>query len=307
MANSKLKLLLIDGNNMSHRVYWTHQELQYKGKYTGLLFGFIKQLIFLRKKFPEHYFVIAWDRGYSRRKEEAKKAVLAGIIPSGYKEQREIAREEADPKKLEEMESLNEQMRQLQYELLPMIRCTQTMMSGVEADDLIYSFCQYVHKYDGEAIVVSSDRDFLQVLGIGQEIKIFDAMKEETWTIERFEAEFGFSPELWVTAGALMGDTSDNIFGVDGWGPKTACDYVRQHGTVDKIIEAIKSKPKQSKKEQNVLESIDRLKLALSLKKMDDITGIPRPNCGAKESEPLYSKFLDLGFMSLTKDVKLLV
>src|ERR1035437_2996280 len=131
------KLLLIDGNNMSHRVYWTHQELQYKGNYTGLLFGFFRQLITLRKKFPEHFFVVAWDGGYARRKAESQKGVEDGIISSAYKEPREKAKEEADSKKLAEMESLNTQMDQLKNEAFPLVRCVQAFQKGIEADDII--------------------------------------------------------------------------------------------------------------------------------------------------------------------------
>jgi len=303
---SNLKLLLVDGNNMSHRVFWTHQELQHKGRYTGVLFGFFRQLIFLRKKFPEHFLVVAWDRGYDRRKAESQAGVAAGIVPSAYKEPREKAREDADPKKLEELESLNTQMNQLRDEALPLVRCTQAILDGTEADDILYSYCLYANKWGGEAVIVSSDKDFYQVLGIGPKVTVFDAMKDETWTAERFQMEFAFPATLWVTAGALQGDKGDNIFGVDGWGPKTACDYVRQYGSLETILEAVQGKTKHSKKEQTLLESSPRLKLAMSLKQMDEIPYIPMPRCGPKDSKALYDKFLELGFMSLLKEVKLL-
>ena len=306
MSNGGPKLLLIDGNNMSHRVFWTHQELQYKGRYTGVLFGFFKQLIYLRKKFPDHYMVIAWDRGYARRKAESQAGVAAGIIPSAYKEQRETARAEADPKKLEELESLNTQMDQLRYEALPLIRCTQAIIDGTEADDIIYSYCQYAHKWGGQAIVVSSDKDFYQVLGIGPEISVHDAMKDELWTAERVRMEFAFDPGLWVDFGALQGDKGDNIWGVDGWGPKTAGDYVRQYGNIESILAGIREKPKKSKKEQQLLDSIQRINLAFSLKKMDEVPHVPMPRCGHKEPKPLLDKFLELGFISLVKEVNLL-
>lgn len=305
-SNENLKLLLVDGNNMSHRVFWTHKNLQYRGTHTGLLFGFLKQLIYLRKKFPGYYFVIAWDRGYNRRRAESNKAVEMGIIPSGYKAQREEARAEADSDKLDELESLNTQMEQLQDVILPLVRCSQIYRSGVEADDLIYSYCKYVNKYNGSAVVVSSDKDFLQVLGLGQGMSVYDAMKSETWTIERFEAEFGFSPELWVDAGALMGDKSDNIFGVDGWGPKTSCDYVRRFGSVENVIKEVEKKKKKLKRDMNLLNSIDRLNLAMSLKKMDDIPDLPRPKCDPKDSEVLKQKFIDFGFASLIKEARIL-
>jgi len=307
MSKGGPKLLLIDGNNMSHRVFWTNQELQYKGRHTGVLFGFFRQLIFLRKKFPEHFMVVAWDGGYARRKAESQAAVAAGIIPSAYKQPSEDAKAEADPKKLEEMESLNTQMNQLRDEALPMVRCVQAWRQGIEADDLIHTYCLKAKKWGGEAVVVSSDRDFMQVLGIGTEVTIFDAMKGETWTTERFNLEFGFDPSLWVDVGALQGDHGDNIWGLDGWGPKTSCDYVRQYGTVDNIIEAIRAKEKKSKKEQLVLDSLPRMFLAKSLKKMDEVSQVPMLVCSAKTSQALYQNFLELGFMSLLRDVKLLV
>ena len=307
MPSGGPKLLLIDGNNMSHRVFWTHQELQYKGRYTGVLFGFIRQLIFLRKKFPEHFLVVAWDRGYARRKAESVKGVEAGIVPSAYKEPRETAKAEADPKKMEELECLNTQMDQLRDEVIPLIRCSQAVMGGVEADDLIYTYCQYVHKWDGQAVVISSDKDFYQVLGIGPEVTIYDAMKEETWSAERVSQEFAFDSNLWVDFCALTGDSGDNIFGVDGWGPKTAGDYIRQYGTIEAILEAVRAKTKRSKKEQMLLDSIPRLELARSLKRMDEIPNVPMPRSLPKDSKVLYAKFLELGFMSLLRDVKLLI
>jgi 5'-3' exonuclease len=312
MPETGPKLLLIDGNNMSHRVFWTQKELQYKGTFTGVLFGFLRQLIFLRKKYPEYFLVITWDGGYARRKAESIKGVEAGIIPESYKESREKAREAAkqDPKKREESENLFTQMEQLKDEILPLVNCKQVRKDGVEGDDLVYSYCKYVHQWGGKAIAVSSDNDFLQLLGIGPEISVFDAMKDETWTAERFQMEFGFSPELYVEYGALVGETgpsSDNIFGVDGWGPKTAGDYIRQHGSVDKILESIKGQKKISKKEQKLLDSVPRFELAKSLKSMDDIPDLPRLKCDKRDQQALKDIFFKYGFVSILKDVYLLV
>ena len=300
------KLLLVDGNNMAHRVFWTHQELQYKGRYTGLLFGFFRQLIFLRKKFPDHFLIVAWDGGYDRRKAESQAGVTAGIIPESYKEAREKAKEAADPKKQEEVEALFVQMDQLRDEALPLVRCLQAHVKGVEGDDLIHTYCRYVHKWQGSAVVVSSDHDFFQLLGIGPEIIVFDAMKDETWTQERLQLEFGFPASLWVDFCSLTGDKGDNIFGCDGWGPKTAGDYIRKYGSIENILAAIKALPKKGKKEQKLLDSVPRVELARSLKSMDEIPNVPMPRCAPRDSQGLYQKFLELGFMSLLRDVKLL-
>lgn len=309
MPENGPKLLLIDGNNMSHRVFWTHKELRHGSRYTGVLFGFFRQLIFLRKRFPDHFFVIAWDGGYARRKAESIKAKEAGIVPEYYKEAREKAKAEAakDPKKAAEIEILHTQMDQLADEALPLIRCVQARRQGVEGDDLLFSYCKYVHKWNGKAVAVSSDQDFFQMLSVGPEISVYDAMKEELYTAERFQMEFNYAPNLYVDYGALVGEvgpSADNIFGVDGWGPKTAGDYIRQYGSYENIVEAVKAKTKRSKKEQTLLESEQRFLLARSLKSMDDIPDIPRVKCEPKDSQALYNKFIELGFMSLLKDVK---
>lgn len=311
MSNEGPKLLLIDGNNMCHRVFWTHKELQYKGNFTGVLFGFFKQLIYLRRRFPDYFMVIAWDGGYARRKAESLAGVAAGIVPESYKEAREKAKAEAkeDPKKQEELESLFVQMDQLRDEILPLVRCTQAYIKGFEGDDLLFSYCKYVQKWNGKAIAVSSDNDFMQMLGLGPEITVFDAMKDEHWTAERFNLLFAFPPNLYVDYGALVGETgpsSDNIFGVDGWGKKTAGDYIREYGSYENIVAAIQAKSKRTKKEQKLLDSGPRFMLARSLKSMDHVPNIPMPRCAPKDTQALYKKFLELGFMSLLKDVKLL-
>ena len=306
MPNGGPKLLLVDGNNMAHRVFWTHQELQYKGRHTGLLFGFFRQLIFLRKKFPDYFLIVTWDGGYDRRKAESQAGVAAGIIPEYYKEAREKMKEAADPKKQEEMEALTVQMEQLKDEALPLARCLQAYVKGVEGDDLVYTYCKYVHKWQGSAVAVSSDQDFYQLLGIGPEITVFDAMKDETWTQERASMEFGFPASLWVDFCAITGDKGDNIFGCDGWGPKTAGDYIRKYGSIENILAAIQALPKKGKKEQKLLDSVPRVELARSLKRMDEIPNIPMPRCAPRDYQGLYDKFLELGFMSLLRDVKLL-
>jgi len=307
------KLLLIDANNMSHRVFHTHQELQYKGRCSGVLFGFMQQLIRLRKQYPEHFMVIAWDGGYARRKAESIEGVKSGIVPESYKESREKSKEEENSKKQEERESLFTQMDQLKEELLPFIRCFQVFKKGFEGDDLIFTYCKYVQQHNGEAVVVSSDKDFMQVLGISPSISVYDAMKDEIWTAERFQMEFAFPASLYVDYGAFVGETgpsSDNIFGIEGWGPKTSGDYIRQYGCFENIITAIQEKvtikAKLSKKEQTLLASIPRFHLARSLKKMDDVKQLPTPYCDYKDEQSLYQKFIEWGFMSLLKDVKLL-
>jgi len=301
------KLLLIDGNNMAHRVYWANKDLSYKGRHTGVLYGFFRQLISLHKAYPNHFRVIVWDGGYARRLAESKRAVEAGLIPSAYKATRAI--DDDDVEALAQREMIHEQMEQLRSEALNLTRCLQVRVSGVEADDLINTYAVNNRRFDGESVIISSDQDFYQVLGTGT--TIFDAMKKETWTEERFVLEFGFKPPLWVDVGAIAGEvgpSKDNIHGVEGWGPKTACKYVQEYGDIDAVTNAIKAKPKRGKKEQKFLESGEVLMLAKSLKRMDYVAGLPKPRvCRSITEEALKEYFLSFGFASLLKEIWRLV
>ena len=299
---SEPKLLLIDANNMSHRVHWAHKELSWKGTHVGVIFGFFKQLIHLNKEYPEHYRVIVWDAGHARRTEESERAVQAGIVPSSYKATRDHDNEEREII-FEQMDELKEGLRK--------VKCLQVWKKGFEADDIINTYAKYAQRCGGEAVVVSSDKDFYQVLD--DNVKIYDAMKKEVWSRERFEMEFGFHPELWVDAGAIMGEvgkSKDNIFGVEGWGPTYACKYVKDFGSVEEIRAHIKSKEgkKLGKREQKFIDSDDVLDLALSLKRMDVVRALPKPDLEESKSEDDLKKyFLEWGFASLLKEARRLV
>jgi DNA polymerase-1 len=264
----------------------------------------MKQLTSLHKQFPEHFRIISWDRGYTRRKAESEEGVSQGIVPESYKAAREQKKEDGDAETQAKMEELREQMGQLEV-LLKLVRCIQVEREGVEGDDILHSYARTYLKWDAESVIVSSDQDFYQCIDKG--ISIYDAMKKETWNLERFETEFEFHPSLWVDVGAIQGEvgpSKDNIFGVDGWGPVNAVKYVRQYGDVDAIIEGLKAKKKRGKKEETFLNSIPRLRLAKSLKRMDIIPQLPKPRVMVPlTKEALETKFLEFGFASLLKEI----
>lgn len=291
------KLLLIDGNNMAYRVFWANKNLSYQGRHTGVLFGFFKQLVMLHKEYPGHFRVVAWDGGYARRLAESTKAVEAGLIPSAYKATREDSPEK---------EAVRIQMEQLRDEGLNLVRCLQVRVAGIEADDVINTYAVKNRERGGESVIVSSDQDFYQCLGPGTTIR--DAMKHETWTEERFAMEMGFPPGRWVDAGGIMGDTGDNIHGVDGWGPVTMGKHMREHGSAEAIMAALRAKEKRSKTEQKFVDSAEVLALAMSLKRMDVVEGLPKLRvCRDLDQEALKEYFLRFGFASLLKETWRLV
>jgi len=298
------KLLLIDGNNTCHKVFWamkrSKQNLSYSGRAIEVVYGFFKHLITLHKDYPDYARIIAWDRGYTRRLQESEKAVRLGVIPSVYKATRH---EDDDAEKQEQLENLHTQMDELS-EGLKYIRCLQVALPGIEADDIINTYVQTYRKWNGKFLISSSDKDFYQLLGNGVTIR---RSESDIWTEERFRLETGFAPHLWVEVGGLMGEKGDNIHGAEGWGPVTACKYVQQYGDLEAVIAAVQAKEKKNKKEQVLLESIEKVRLARSLKAMDIVPDVPKPKCPPLDPKVLEQYFLKWGFASLLKEIWRLV
>jgi DNA polymerase-1 len=294
------KLLLVDGPNLCFREFYSQKNLSYKGKSVDVLYGVFKSLISLHKKWPEHFRVIAWEGGYKRRLEESEAAVASGLIPSSYKQTRRDKVESGpDP----ELESLFEQMEILK-ELLDKTKTLQVRVKGYEADDVIYSYVDWALRHNGEAIIVSSDKDFYQCLN--ENVKVFDARIQDVYTLEKLETECGFPVRLWLDKAAIEGEvgaSKDNIFGVDGWGPKTAMKYISEYGDIDAILENLKKKGNLSKKEEVFLQQEKRLRLAKSLKRMDVIPDLPMPRIKRNiPIEEVKKIFIEWGFSSLLKD-----
>ena len=221
------KLLLVDGPNLCFREFFSKKHLSHKGRAVDVLFGTFKSLVSYHKKWPEHFRIMCWEGGYARRLAESEAAVEAGLIPSSYKQNRRDKAAEPDP----ELEPLFEQMDILKEDLLTETKTMQVRVKGYEGDDVINSYADWVTRNGGNAVIISSDQDFYQCLS--PNVSLFDARSKELWTLERFEKEFGFHPTLWVDKGAIEGEigpSKDNIFGVEGWGPVTACKYVSEHG-----------------------------------------------------------------------------
>ena len=313
------KLLLVDGTNLCFREFFSKKNLSHKGRSVDVIFGVLKSLISYHKRWPNHFRIIAWEGGYSRRLAESTAGVEAGLCPETYKEnrRRKAAESKECPDPIIDMDSLFEQIDMLQSEGLPMTKTLQVKCKGFEADDVLNTYAEYANRHNGEAVIISSDQDFLQCLT--DNVKVYDPRlknvegEDPLWTKERFEMEFNYSPQLWLDKGAIEGEvgpSKDNIFGVEGWGPKTANQYVAKFGDCDAIRDAILAKPEKNrgKREQVYLEQQERLALAKSLKRMDIIDDIPQPRLRQALAEKELKRFiLSFGFMSIMKDTWRLV
>jgi len=234
-----MKYLLIDGNNLACRCAFANQELtSHDGTSTSVHYGFLNSLIALKEQYTNYQFLIVWDGKSKRRIREASAAVEQRLIASGYKENRD---KENMPQPLLDFHIQSPYLKKGLYQTgIPQIR-----LEDFEADDVIASYCKFLK--DHYVVIVTSDKDYFQLLD--SHVEMWDGMKQKLFTADVFKKEYGIEPLQHVDCGALMGDSGDNIFGVPGWGEKTALEAIQKHGTWQAVIEHLKGLYSDARKE----------------------------------------------------------
>jgi DNA polymerase-1 len=226
-----MNYLLIDGNNLGCRHSFANAALtNTDGVFSGCHFGFAKSIIKFKKLFPEYKILVAWDNKSTRRCLETQEAVENKVVPDGYKANR---KDRPEPLKLF--------MEQSEYLMkgIDTLGVAQIKMNGVEADDIIASYCKNLPS-DSDIIIVTSDNDYYQLLC--DNVKILDDMKGKEITKDSFIEEFGFTPDKFVHYGAIMGDDGDNIYGVPSWGDVNARKAIVNYGDIYSMIKEYEDK-----------------------------------------------------------------
>ena len=135
-------------------------------------------------------------------------------------------------------------------------------MEGFEADDLIATFARMAVAEGIEVVVVSSDKDLMQL--VGDSVEMFDPMKDRRIGPAEVEERFGVGPERVVDVQALAGDSTDNVPGVPGIGVKTAAELINTYGDLETLL-ARAEEIKQPKRRQNLIEFADLARVSRRL------------------------------------------
>ena len=180
------------------------------------------------------------------------------------------------------------------------LNLNQLEMDGYEADDLIATYAQKALDKGFEVVVVSADKDLMQLIRPG--VSFYDPMKDKFFTPEDVKEKFGVYPDKVVDVQALAGDSIDNVPGVPGIGLKTAAQLVEEFGSLEQIL-ARAGEIKQNKRRETLLANIDNAKISLALVTLKKDVPVEKDiedyHCHKPSFETL-EKFIDrYGFTSL--------
>lgn len=218
-----MKLMVIDGNSIVNRSFYGVRPLTTKdGLYTNAVYGFVTTLQRLMDEEAPEAVCVTFDR---------KEPTFRHLEYEGYKAQRKGMPEE-----------LAQQMPVLK-DVLDAMNIPRYELAGYEADDLIGTISRKCESAGWACVIVTGDRDSLQLVTEHTKVKLISTRMGQTttkdMTPESFREVYGFDPIHIIDLKALMGDASDNIPGVKGIGEKTAMTLIQKYQTVDALYAAM--------------------------------------------------------------------
>lgn len=282
-----MKLMVIDGNSLINRAFYGIRMLTTKdGQPTNAVYGFVNILLKLLDEEKPDALCVTFDR---------KAPTFRHLAYEGYKAQRKGMPDE-----------LAAQLPVLK-DVLAAMNIPRYELDGWEADDLIGTIAARDTAAGWETVIVTGDKDSLQLVTDATRVKLVSTRMGQTttkeMTPETFREAYGFDPVHIVDLKALMGDTSDNIPGVKGIGEKTAMDLIQRYQSVEAIyadVEGVEAKPAVKKK---LAEGEEQARMSYDLATIRCDAPIDFSPEDARRREPdgpaLYELFLALEFNKL--------
>ena len=244
-----MKLLILDGNSVINRAYFGVKPLTTReGLYTHAVYGFLNILERMEKEEQPEAVCVAFD---------LHGPTFRHLKYDGYKANRHGMPEEL----AQQMPIMKDVLRAMN---IPIYEC-----QGWEADDVIGTVGKICSNNDWECVVVTGDRDSLQLIDKNVHVKLVISKPGQTsatlYTEEKFREEYGFEPKKLIDLKALMGDSSDNIPGVAGVGPKTAKELLAKFGSLDGVYENLNDPSIRPKLREKLEASRDMAYLSYDL------------------------------------------
>ena len=282
------KVVLVDGNNLMFRSYfatlYSGSTLRNKkGFPTNAIYGFVNMINKIISEEKPMYIAVAFDIGKTFRHEKY----------DYYKGKRDNT-----PDELKEQFPIAKQ-------ILTAMNIKYFELQGYEADDIIGTFSKKCEQdNDFKALIVSSDKDLLQLITDQTEVKLLKTKDYIRMDYKTFYDTYGIEPIKMIDLKALMGDASDNIPGVKGIGEKTALKLLTTYGSLSSIYEhideikgSVKDKLIQDKDNAYMSYDIATIYKDVPLNvELEELAYIP------KDKNELYKIYNELEFYSLIKE-----
>ena len=256
------KLVLIDGNSIMNRAFYgimgSKMLTTKDGKYTNAVYGFLAIMFKILDDIKPEYLAVAFDlKGPTARHELYKE----------YKANRHGMPEEL----AEQMPVIKDVLRAMNIDIIE--------KQGYEGDDILGTLAKYGEKQGLDVVILSGDRDTFQLASDHITIRIprTKGGKTETEDYNRSKVleEYGLEPEQLIEVKALQGDTSDNIPGVPGVGPKTAVSLIQRYHTVEELYKKVETGEDdlKGKQRENIVNNKEMAELSRKLGEIN--TNVP--------------------------------
>jgi len=285
MATHK-PLILVDGSGFIFRAYHALPPLSRPGDGTpvGAVYGFCAMLHRLIASHVGSPMLVIFD--------VSRKSFRTELYPA-YKAHRPPAPEDLVP----QFPIIREAVRAFG---LPALE-----LENYEADDLIASYARAAVERGMEVHIVSSDKDLMQLIRPG--VTLVDPLKNKDIGLAEVADKFGVPPDKVGDVLALMGDSSDNVPGAPGIGPKTAAELINTYGDLETLL-ARAHEIKQPKRRESIINNTDIIRLSRKLVALDEHAPLPLPMDELPSPHPDNSGLLGFlqhqGFRSLVSKIE---
>jgi DNA polymerase-1 len=289
-------VLLVDGSSYLYRAYHAMPDLRavpgdQASPATGAIRGMINMLQKLRKDVRADYVACVFD---------APGPTFRDHIYPQYK----ATRSPMPPDLRAQIEPIHEVVRLLGWKVLN--------VPGVEADDVIGTLACMATERGYHTVISSGDKDLSQL--VNEHVMVIDTMNDRKRDVAGVEAEFGVAPRLMVDYQTLVGDSVDNVPGVDKVGPKTAVKLLQEYGSLDELVKrADEVKGAVGENLRKALDWLPKGRELLTIKKdcdlKDHIPGLPSLDDiaveGGQDTEALKAFYDKYGFKGLVKQLEI--
>ena len=236
------KVCLVDGSGYIFRAFYALPMLTTpQGVPVNAVLGFMNMFMRLTAKIKCDYCLVLFD---------AKRQNFRNDIFADYKGTRKETPIELIPQF------------PIIHKAVEVLNLNHLEMEGFEADDLIATYAKKAIDKGYEVVIVSADKDLMQLIRPG--VEFYDSMKDKFFSPEDVKEKFGVYPDKVVDVQALAGDATDNVPGVPGIGLKTAAELINQFGSLDEVLERA-SEIKQNKRRETLLANIENARVSKQL------------------------------------------